>query len=831
MSRDRYPSLKTSDLRWRCDPNSLTKLISQSADRDSKSRSEDTPQKNKLYFTQPKALDSFEIGIQMDAPGSHLFISGPSSTGKTSTVRSLLQGLKRPVRERFDYFYLNNFMDADRTILCQVSAGEGRTVKRLIGRFVDRLPERILSALSSERVERQRRSLGEQLESLYQQEIMRFETECKAAGFALAYTENEDIGRFEIQKVIKQWFKRTQSVPMEEWLSEFEDQEDLTDLQTREINAVIESYERLEESLHQMWDALSETEWEVKRKVFEVEVDEVKTSILHEAHSLDPYYQSKGVEGILSPWVKGIIKWTEDHLEEFKSAKEELLDLKDIRVLKVNLIHEAPDEAPLIFERSPTLINLLGTIERSGDDTHPHLDFADIRGGSLLKANGGILVLNANEMSAESGTWRALLRALKDRSLEIQSPDQLFSSGGGPLKPTSIPLDVKVIAIGEDELYRVLYINSEDFGRVFKIKVEFEDSLPNTLQSVGLYVAHAERVSGEEGLKPFDSKALALWIEFGTRLSGRQDRLSTHLGRLTDILREAAFYAKTSSGESVEEEDMRRALQAQFNRHQLIEDQLFQMMADRLIELTPRGREVGATHGLTVLDFGDHSCGHPCRISATHAPGHGGVVSIEREVSLSGRIHDKGALTLSAYLRAHYLPDHICALHATLAFDQVHDEIDGDSASLAEAIAIISSLAHVDIDQSIAMTGAIDQRGRVQAVGGLNEKIEGFYRLCKQAGLTGAQGVMIPTSNRLDLSLRSEVLQAVDQGQFSIWAIGSIDEALEIVCQQSAGVRNQDLQGGDELFPQGSINQRVRQRLLNLSEIARQFPQFSSGVG
>lgn len=797
-----------------------------------------------LYFTQGRALESLQLGIRMEGPGYHIFVAGPSSTGKTSTVKAMLRDIKRPQRARHDFVYVNNFEDADRPHLLTLPAGEGRALKRAVARFVELLPEVVHGALSSERVERARRQLEERLAVRRELDLEALQGECAGAGFTLV-KGGEDLATIEVAIVVG---RRRKPLHIDEWTLEVERGK----LKAPDVDGVLAAHEALELKLHQVWERAQAAEWEAKRRLSEVEVAEMSVALRHSAQSLTPFYAKGEPASALFAWVEGLAKWIEDHLEElkeYKSSKEEPLDLRDVRVLQVNLIHEAAAEPPVIFEQSPTLINLLGTIERSGDDTHPHLDYGDIRGGSLLKANGGVLVVNANDMATDAPLWRALLRALRARALEIQSPDQLFASGGCPLKPTPIPLDVKVLAIGDDELYRALFVSNDDFGRVFKIKVEFDDGLPNAPESVGLYVAHADRVAREEGLPPFSAAAVGLWVEFGTRLSGRQDRLSTQLGTLTDVLREASFYAQEEGGARAAEVSaahMRRALQQRFERHQLVEDQLFKMFDDEVIELSPSGWEVGAANGLTVLDFGDHACGHPCRISASVSPGEAGVVSVEREVELSGRLHDKGALTLSAYLRARYLPDAVCALHATLIFDQLHDEVEGDSASLAEAVALISALSGAYVDQGVAMTGALDSRGRVQAIGGVNEKVEGFFRLCKLKGLTGAQGVVIPRANVRDLALRQEVIEAVAGGRFWLWPVSTVDEALEVLCDRAAGESERapharlegppPLDGEERVgawapaaplaapsFPAGSVNFACRRRLLALSAVASSF--------
>jgi predicted ATP-dependent protease len=771
-----------------------------------------------LYLTQPKALEALQLGLDIESPGYHIFVTGPSGCGKTSSIKSILKHFKRSDRPKYDFLYLHNFNDTDRPVLYQVEAGDGAKVKRLMQRFVERLPECIVSALNADRVERKRRNYKKYLEDLYHGVIIEFQAACQELGFTLCFEEEDDVATFEIEVLIK----RKKSLPLDEWVEAIQKGK-IRNIDEAKLNQKIKEHQELEQDLQLLWDELSSQEWEVKRQLFEYELRQITSNLQHETHILSPYYHEKEDNNVLNQWFQGLLGWIADHLEEFKIVKDEPLDFKEVRQLKVNLIHESHKDTPIVFEQSPTLINLLGTIEKSGDDTHHHLDFADIRSGSLLKSNGGILVINANDMSQESGTWRHLLRVLRSRLLEIQSPDQIFSSGGGPLKPVPIPLDVKVIAIGDDDLFRVLYLNSDDFARVFKIKAEFEESVPNEKNSMRLYIAHAYLVCDEEGFKHCDLEAMALWIENGTRLSGSQDRLSTQLGILTDILREAAFYAdQESQAEHILAHHMQKAIQQRSRRHQLIEEQLFKMMQEKLIEIDTSGMQVGIVNALTVLDFADHTCGQPARISATHAPGTAGVISIERAASLSGRIHTKGALTLNAYLRSHYIPDHICALTASVAFDQLHDEIDGDSASLAESLALLSSLAQVGLDQSIAITGAIDQRGHVQAIGGVNEKIEGFFRICQYQGLTGKQGVLIPRSIIKDLALNSTVRQAVSEGMFFIRYIDHIDQAIEILSGLSAnGIEEQE--HTQDYFTKESFNGRVRRRLVTLSHIAEDF--------
>lgn len=797
-------SYQSHQLRWLCDPKFFEGIDWQQV-----------PPKN---IGQPRAEKAIEVGVKMEAPGHHVFVCGPGNIGKMSAVKSILQKLNRPKRERFDYLYIHHFQDRDRPLLVTVSPGQGKLLKRQMERFVERLPEVVKTSIKSSSLDRKRKAFLNEIKKAEEASMNKFKEEVKTAGFLLHQIEGED-GTISLEIQV---LHRKKAIALEDLIESVQAGR-LKGVDVAELQA---KHDDLEEKYQKIMDKLFDLERKGRRKIYDQEAKTVGRALQRSCQSfLGEFLELPP----LQKWVDGLKDWVEDHLEAFlqkpegasdsEEDQDEDLPMKNIRLLKVNLIMEAPTEPPVIFEDNPSFSNLLGTIEKSGDDTHTHLDFNDIRTGSLLKANGGILVINADEASIEGGVamWRALLRSLKSRSLEIQATDQLLSSSS-PLKPEPIPLDVKVIAIGDEDLYRILFTQIEDFGRVFKIKAEFDDSFQNNEHSLEIYKNHAIRVVNEEKLPTFSPSALALWAEYGTRLSGRRDRLSSSLGELTDLLREATYYAQVESLEQVDKKHIQQALQARVERHQLIEDQLFMMIEHQHLELNPNGSEIGAVHGLTVLDFGDHSFGQPCRITATTTPGMNGVISIEKEVKLSGKIHDKAAMMISAYLRSYYMPNQIVALNATLAFEQLHDEVEGDSASIAEAIALISNLSQRPVDQGIAITGAIDQRGRVQAVGGTNEKIEGFFRLCQLKGLNGKQGVIMPASNVDDLALSRRVLEAIDQKQFMIWGVKHINEVIELSFHQSAGTLQEN-----GTFPKNSINELVRKRLEELSKINAEY--------
>ncbi len=459
-------------------------------------------------------------------------------------------------------------------------------------------------------------------------------------------------------------------------------------------------------------------------------------------------------------------------------------------------------------------MNLMGRIERDVQLGENVLDFTMLRAGALHRANGGYLVLRAADVLKDTNTWDGLKRALLTGQIAIEDPGtrlQMFSTR--TLESEPIPLDVKVMLLGTPHLYYDLYHYDEEFARLFKVKAEFASEMARTPENEQAYALFVRARCAEHALPPFDAGAVAQIVEQGSRFAEDQTKLSTQFGDITDLIIEAAHWARKANRAVVSAADVRRALDEWRYRSNLIEEETQEPITDGTIKIDVTGEVVGQINGLTVIEYGEYQFGHPSRISARIYVGRSGVTVIEREVHLSGRIHNKGVLTLEGYLHGQYATREPLSLAASLSFEQNYAEIEGDSAASTELYALLSALAELPIKQGIAVTGSVDQQGRVQPVGGVQYKIEGYFDICRARGLTGEQGVMIPASNVKNLMLREDVVAARREGKFHIWAVNSIDEGLELLTGVKAGRRGKR---GD--FTTGSVHARVAAKLKSIAE-------------
>jgi len=476
--------------------------------------------------------------------------------------------------------------------------------------------------------------------------------------------------------------------------------------------------------------------------------------------------------------------------------------------------------APVIIETSPTYRNLFGTIERNID----HLgsmwktDFTKIKSGSFLRANGGYLVLNALEVFIEPGVWLALKRTLRNRTMEMQSFDPFHLFASSALKPEPIEVKVKVVMIGDAYLYETLYNVDEDFKKIFKMKADFDTVMERKDETQLKYAEFIRKICSDENLLPFDRSGAAAVIEYGVRLAGRQKKLSTEFHRITDILREARYWAGKEGDTRVTEKHVDQAIAEKIYRKKLIEEKIQEMIDDGLILIDSEGARVGQVNGLSVYDLGEYAFGKPSRITAQTSMGKAGIINIEREADLSGRTHNKGVLILAGYLRGKYAQDKPLTLTTSICFEQSYGGIDGDSASSTEVYAILSSLAEFPIRQDVAVTGSVNQNGEIQPIGGVNQKIEGFFDVCKVRGLTGTQGVMIPHQNIGDLMLRKDIVEAVSQGKFHIYPVQTIDQGIEILTGVPGGEKK-----SDGSYPEGTVNLRVDKKLMDLAKAMKGF--------
>ncbi|HET7377978.1 MAG TPA: Lon protease family protein, partial [Anaerolineae bacterium] len=523
-----------------------------------------------------------------------------------------------------------------------------------------------------------------------------------------------------------------------------------------------------------------------------------------------------------------------DHIQELRSSPEGQTGAQPpdrseqpdpLLRFEVNVLvdHSQTRGVPVVVETNPTFMNLIGRIERDLRFGDRVLDFTMLTAGALHRANGGYLIMRAQDVLKDSNTWEALKRALSNRSLQIEDPGtqlQMFSTRA--LESEAIPLDVKVILLGARRLYYDLYDQDEDFHQLFKVKADFATDMERTPQNERAYAQFVRSRCEERQLPPFEAAAVAKVIEFGSRLAEDQRKLSTRFGAVSDLVLEAAHHADTHYRIHVTAEDVRDAIHNWRYRSNLAEQESHRAISDGTLTIHVQGSVVGQINGLSVIDMGEYVFGQPSRISVQTFVGRGGVISIEREVRLSGRIYNKGVMILEGYLGGQYALDRPLTLAASISVEQNYSEIEGDSATSAELYALLSSLANLPIKQNIAVTGAVDQHGHVMPIGGAQYKIEGFFDICAAHGLTGDQGVMIPAVNIRNLMLREDVIEACRQKKFHIWAVKTIDEGLEVLTGVKAGQRN--TRG---VFPKGTVHARVQTRLQAIADmLARREPNY-----
>jgi lon-related putative ATP-dependent protease len=519
-----------------------------------------------------------------------------------------------------------------------------------------------------------------------------------------------------------------------------------------------------------------------------------------------------------------------EHLDQFRSELEQQegqpfrvpgAEQLPFRKYEVNVLvdNSTLKGAPVITELNPTYNNLFGRIEKEPQFGTLLTDFTMIREGSLHRANGGYLVIPVPELVRAPLSWDSLKRALRNRQVAVEEPgERLGFIATKSLRPESTPLDIKVVLIGDSEVYYLLYAYDEDFRELFKVKADFDTRMERTAENVRNYASFVCTLCSNENLKHLDGTAMAKVVEHGSRLAGDQTKLSTRFGDLSDIVREASFYAAQDGAPHVTASHVKKAIDEKFHRSNLIQERIQEMIDRGSIMIDVEGEMVGQVNGLSVSGLGDVMFGRPSRITVSVGLGRGGLVDIEREAKLGGPLHTKGVLILSGYLMEKYAQDKPLSLSARLVFEQSYGGVDGDSASSTELYAILSALSRLPIKQGIAVTGSVNQKGQVQAIGGVNEKIEGFFAVCEAKGLSGEQGVLIPASNLPDLMLKEEVVEAVRTAQFHIWAVETIDEGIEILTGVPAGQRLED-----GSFEQGMVHDLVDKRLRGLAQTLKEF--------
>ncbi len=733
---------------------------------------------------QDAALDALRFGLETRAAGQNVFVRGLTGTGRMTLIRRLLEELQPTCPEARDRCYVHNFGQPDRPRLLSLDGGRARGFKRAVDELADFIRDDLEQALDAERVADRKSAIDAAAKEQVRAVVAPFEKALQDAGLALVTLPMGPVAHSLIFPVVE-----GKPVPPQEfeWLH---DQGKVSDEQFEQYNRQREAFEK----------QLAE----VNRRVHEIRrehADALGPFIEGEARLILAQFVERIASDFPVPGVKEFLSELVDDVVE-RQVHGSGGDEDFTRRYRVNvLLARCADGCPVIIENAPTMAGLLGMVDREvGPMGMLHSDHLMIRGGSLLRADGGYLILEVRDVLVEPGAWKVLMRTLRTRRLDIVPPEFSMPWWTPSLKPEPIDIDVKVLLLGDAETYYALDALDPDFPHLFKVLSDFDTVIPRDDSSFQFYAGVLARITREEQLPPLDRTAVAALVEQGARIAGRAGKLTTVFGRIADLAREGAYLAGRNSHDRVLGDDIREAIRRTKRRADLPSRRFREMRADGTIRVQTAGATVGQINGLAVLQAGAVTSGFPARITATIGPGTAGVINIEREAALSGAIHTKGFYILGGLLRFLLQTSHPLAFDASIAFEQSYGGIDGDSASGAEICCLLSALTKLPIRQDLAMTGAIDQLGHVLAVGAVNEKIEGFFDTCLDVALTGTQGAIIPASNAGDLMLREDVVEACEQGRFHVFAVDTVHEALELLTGVPTGVR--DSQGQ---YPQDTV--------------------------
>lgn len=762
---------------------------------------------------QARALEAVRFGVEIRREGYNLYALGPAGIGKHTAVQQVLEqeARGRPLAE--DWCYVHNFRERHKPVALRLPPGRGPKLRHDMEQLVQELRGSISAMLESDEYRAQMQEIDEELKEKQEQVFAEIQRQAEQEDMVILNTPHG----FAVAPTRK---------------GEVMSPQDFEQLSKEERERKQQAIARLQEQLARFLDEIQRLHKERRERRREVERKFTMSAVGHIIDALQESYRDLPA---VFEYLEAVQQDVVENVRDFRAREEGTgISLPFVQQerpsftrYQVNVLvaHEGEVGAPIVYEDNPTFPNLVGRVEHIAQFGALVTDFTLIKAGALHRANGGYLVLDMLKLLMQPYAWEGLKRALRAQKITIESLGQMLGVlSTVSLEPEPIPLDVKIVLMGERLLYYLLCAYDPDFRELFKVAADFDDRVERNPENNELYARLIATLTGKERLRPFDRTAVARVIDHGARLAEDAERLSAHLQSIGDLLREADFCAEQAGHGVVQAADVQRAIDGQIRRADRIRERLYEEIDRGTILIDTDGARVGQVNGLSVVQLGDFSFGQPSRITATTRLGKGEVVDIEREVELGGAVHSKGVLILSNFLAARYAQDQPLSLAASLAFEQSYGLVEGDSASVAELCALLSALANAPIKQSLAVTGSVNQHGEVQAIGGVNEKLEGFFDVCNARGLTGGQGVLIPAANVKHLMLRADVVQAAAAGKFHVYPVATVDEAISLLTGVPAGER--DAQG---VFPEGSINYRVDARLRELSEAMQKFAEAMKG--
>lgn len=800
-NKNKFPEVPIEKLRWKCCP-------------------EDFPFKttDELKFTtqiigQQRALRAIKLGLEIDSMGYNIFVTGLAGTGRSTTIKSLLEEIDKSREAPNDILYVNNFKNADKPLALMLPAGNGKLFSKDMEELIDSLIKNIPLVLGSDTYQQRRRRLVERIRGEQKKIASALEEKAKKEGFTLMQVQMGPYVKHDIVPLVDGKpidFEKLKALVGENKFPK------------ASYDKLTKSYSRLVTELEKAIESGRELEKKLQQELNTLEKESVSPLIKQYISEIKKKYQNEKVDLYLEEVQQSIIgnlnkfqapeEKKEDKFAELLMAKEAIDPFLEYRV-NLAVDNSEMKGAPVIIEGFPNYSNLFGTIERVVDRKGLwRTDFTKIKAGSFLQANGGYLVIDALDALTEPGVWKNLKRTLKNQVFEFQAYDPFYLFHYSSLKPEPIEIRVKIVMIGDNHLYYLLYNFEEDFKKIFKVKADFDRVMERDNENIQLYASFIKKICEDDKLLPFDRGGVAAIAEYGIRLAGKQNKLSTEFNKIVDIIREAGYWASKVKSDHVTEEHVDKAIDQKIDRVNMLEDKIKELIKEGTIMIDIDGVKVGQVNGLSVLDLGDYSFGRPSKITAETWMGKAGVINIEREAKMSGRTYNKAVLILAGYLQGKYAQDKPLSMSTSLCFEQSYSGVEGDSASSAEVYAILSSLSDIPLRQDVAVTGSVNQKGEIQPIGGVNQKIEGFFDICQAEGLTGKQGVIIPHLNINDLMLRKDIVEAISQGKFHLYAIKTIDEGIELLTGSKAGSRKEN-----GTYEEGTINYLVDRRLKEMA--------------
>ncbi len=762
---------------------------------------------------QERALEAVRFGIGIRQEGYNLFAMGPHGTGKYTAVSQFLEEKSATETVPDDWCYVNNFEQPNKPNTMRLPPGQGQALSGDMQKLVEALHRVIPSAFEGDDYQTLEEAVSDEFKGRQERLFADLQQQAKKQDMALLRTQNGwTFAPMKEEEVLSP--DEFQELPLDEQSR----MKDAADLLEDDLQGTLQQLQQLDRELTERMQALN-------RGVVTLAVDHLIEELRQK------YSDLAEVVAYLDAVQKDVVENADDFRELDEMSDEALAGLPlprpvqgppSFRRYQINLLvdNSKTEGAPVVYEDHPTYVRLFGQVEHTLAQSGALVtDFNLIKEGAMHRANGGYLILDARKVLQQPYAWEQLKRALRAQQMTIESPAQVYGlTSTVSLTPEPIPLSVKIVLLDDRSIYYLLYQRDPDFSELFKVVVDFEEEMGRSPENNLLYARLIATLAHKEGLRHFDRAAVGRVIEYSARQSGHAQKLSTQVQAVADLLREADYWAIEAGHEVAGLADVQQAIESQIYRVDRIRGQVQTQIEEQTILIDTDGEQVGQVNGLSVLSIGNFAFGRPSRITARIRPGKGEVVDIEREVELGGPLHTKGVLILSSFLGARYAQDRPLSLRASLVFEQSYGGVDGDSASSTELYALLSALTKAPLKQSLAVTGSVNQYGQVQAIGGVNEKIEGFFDLCRARGLTGEQGVLIPATNVKHLMLRRDVVEAALAGQFHIYPVETIDQGIQILTGLPAGE-----QADDGHFPADSLNGRVEARLAALADTWRSF--------